>query len=168
MAGRGVVNRPRAAVGPDDLAEELEHQPLGALRVVHERPVPAAIKDLHAGARERIALPLGEGHRQVGVVPPPEHQDRTVQRPQHLTEPDACLGRVVGGPVQSQDGPLGARIAGLCYLMVIAGGLYAEVFVRASLLVPGDAAATARAIAANETLWRWGWRCTCSTWSPPS
>jgi hypothetical protein len=49
-----------------------------------------------------------------------------------------------------------ARIAGLSYLMVIAGGLYAEVFVRASLLVPGDAAATARAIAADETLWRWG------------
>jgi hypothetical protein len=49
-----------------------------------------------------------------------------------------------------------ARIAGLCYLMVIAGGLFAEAFVRASLLVPGDAAATAREIAANETLWRWG------------
>ena len=49
-----------------------------------------------------------------------------------------------------------ARIAGLCYLLVIAGGLYAEVFVRGSLLVAGDAAATARAIAANETLWRWG------------
>jgi hypothetical protein len=49
-----------------------------------------------------------------------------------------------------------ARIAGLCYLLVIAGGLYAEVFVRGSLLVAGDAAATARAIAANEALWRWG------------
>lgn len=49
-----------------------------------------------------------------------------------------------------------ARIAGLCYLMVIAGGLYAEVFVRGSLLVAGDAAATARAIAANQTLWRSG------------
>ena len=49
-----------------------------------------------------------------------------------------------------------ARIAGLCYLLVIAGGLFAEVVVRASLVVPGDAAATARAIAANETLWRWG------------
>ena len=49
-----------------------------------------------------------------------------------------------------------ARIAGLSYLVVIAGGLFAEVFVRASLLVPGDAAATARAIAADETLWRWG------------
>ena len=49
-----------------------------------------------------------------------------------------------------------ARIAGMCYLLVIAGGLYAEVFVRGSLLVAGDAAATARAIAANETLWRSG------------
>jgi Domain of unknown function (DUF4386) len=49
-----------------------------------------------------------------------------------------------------------ARIAGLSYLMVIAGGLFAEVLARESLLVPGDAAATARAIAANETLWRWG------------
>ena len=49
-----------------------------------------------------------------------------------------------------------ARIAGMCYLLVIAGGLYAEVFVRGSLLVAGDAAATARAIAANEALWRSG------------
>ena len=49
-----------------------------------------------------------------------------------------------------------ARIAGLSYLLVIAGGLYAEVFARTALLVPGDAAATARAIAADETLWRWG------------
>lgn len=49
-----------------------------------------------------------------------------------------------------------ARIAGLCYLMVIAGGLFAEGFVRGSLIVPGDAAATAQAIAANEALWRWG------------
>jgi Domain of unknown function (DUF4386) len=49
-----------------------------------------------------------------------------------------------------------ARIAGLCYLMVIAGGLFAEAFVRGSLIVPGDAAATAGAIAANEALWRWG------------
>jgi Domain of unknown function (DUF4386) len=49
-----------------------------------------------------------------------------------------------------------ARIAGLCYLAVIAGGLFAEGFVRGALVVPGDAAATARAIAADEALWRWG------------
>jgi hypothetical protein len=49
-----------------------------------------------------------------------------------------------------------ARIAGLSYLLVIAGGLFAEVLVGGSLIVPGDAAATARAIAANEAMWRWG------------
>src|SRR6266511_5455810 len=49
-----------------------------------------------------------------------------------------------------------ARIAGLCYLMVIAGGLFAEGLVLGSLVVPGDPAATARAIAADEALWRWG------------
>jgi hypothetical protein len=47
-------------------------------------------------------------------------------------------------------------VAGLCYLAVIAGGLFAEVAVRQSLVVPGDAEATARAILANETLWRLG------------
>jgi Domain of unknown function (DUF4386) len=49
-----------------------------------------------------------------------------------------------------------ARIAGLCYLVVIAAGLFAEGFVRGALVVPGDAAATARAIAGDEALWRWG------------
>jgi hypothetical protein len=49
-----------------------------------------------------------------------------------------------------------ARIAGLLYLLVIFGGLFAELFVRGSLTVPGDAAATARAIADSELLWRWG------------
>jgi hypothetical protein len=49
-----------------------------------------------------------------------------------------------------------ARVAGVCYLLVIAGGLFAEVVVRESLVVQGDAAATARAIAADEALWRWG------------
>ena len=49
-----------------------------------------------------------------------------------------------------------ARIAGLCYLFVIAAGVFAALFVRERLFVSGDAAATARAIAANEALWRWG------------
>jgi len=47
-------------------------------------------------------------------------------------------------------------VAGLCYLAVIAGGLFAEGVVRRSLIVPGDAASTARAIQENETLWRLG------------
>ena len=49
-----------------------------------------------------------------------------------------------------------ATVAGLCYLAVIAGGLFAEGMVRGSLVVPGDAAATATAILENETLWRLG------------
>jgi hypothetical protein len=39
---------------------------------------------------------------------------------------------------------------------VIAGGVFSALFVRESLFVSGDAAATARSIAANESLWRWG------------
>jgi hypothetical protein len=49
-----------------------------------------------------------------------------------------------------------ARIAGVCYLLVIAGGVFAALFVREALFVPGDAVATATAIAGHETLWRWG------------
>lgn len=49
-----------------------------------------------------------------------------------------------------------ARLAGWCYLVVIAGGIFAALFVREPLFVSGDAAATTRNIAANESLWRWG------------
>ena len=49
-----------------------------------------------------------------------------------------------------------ARIAGALYLTIIAGGLFAQVAVRQPLTVGGDAAATARAIAADEQLWRAG------------
>ena len=49
-----------------------------------------------------------------------------------------------------------ARIAGFCYLLVIAGGIFAGGLVRSTLITPGDVAATAQAIAANEALWRWG------------
>jgi hypothetical protein len=49
-----------------------------------------------------------------------------------------------------------ARLAGLFYLIVIAGGLFAEGYVRGALIVPGDAAATMQAIQTSETLWRWG------------
>ncbi len=48
------------------------------------------------------------------------------------------------------------RWAGVCYLLIIALGLYGEGFVRASLIVPGDAAATAQRIAAAPLLWRSG------------
>jgi len=49
-----------------------------------------------------------------------------------------------------------ARIAGFCYLVVIATGLFSEVFVRQALRVPNDALATAHLIQTNEMLFRWG------------
>ncbi len=49
-----------------------------------------------------------------------------------------------------------ARIAGLLYLIVIATGLFAEVFVRQALKVSGDAMATANNIQSSEMLFRWG------------
>jgi len=49
-----------------------------------------------------------------------------------------------------------ARVAGLGYLIIIATGIFAEFFVRSSLIVPGDAAATASAITASESLFRAG------------
>lgn len=48
------------------------------------------------------------------------------------------------------------RLAGLCYLAIIALGLWSEAFVRGSLVIAGDAAATARNIAAQPQLWRLG------------
>ena len=52
--------------------------------------------------------------------------------------------------------PRELRIAGLCYLAIIALGLWTEMFVRGSLVVAGDAAATAHNIAAQPQLWRLG------------
>jgi len=53
-----------------------------------------------------------------------------------------------------------ARIAGALYLIIIAGGLFAEMFVRDKLIVSGDAAATGKRIMAFEPLWRAGF---CAT-----
>lgn len=50
-----------------------------------------------------------------------------------------------------------ARIAGFCYLIVIATGLFSEVFVRQTLTVSNDALATAQNIQNNEMLFRWGY-----------
>lgn len=49
-----------------------------------------------------------------------------------------------------------ARIAGFCYLIVIATGLFSEVCVRQTLRVANDALATAHNIQTNEMLFRWG------------
>lgn len=49
-----------------------------------------------------------------------------------------------------------ARIAGLLYLVIILMGLFAEVFVRNKLFIPGDATATANNIIHADFLWRLG------------
>ena len=49
-----------------------------------------------------------------------------------------------------------ARMCGVFYLITILVGVYAEFFVRGSLIVSGDAAATARNIASSEQMWRNG------------
>jgi hypothetical protein len=47
-----------------------------------------------------------------------------------------------------------ARIAGLLYLVIIVSGIFGFFFVRQSLIVPGDAVATAANITASEGLFR--------------
>lgn len=49
-----------------------------------------------------------------------------------------------------------ARIAGLLYLYIIIAGSFAQLYVRSTLVVPGDAESTANNILANETLFRIG------------
>ena len=49
-----------------------------------------------------------------------------------------------------------ARIAGLLYLIIIVFGIFSEVFVRSSLIVTGDASATATNILASKWLFRIG------------
>lgn len=51
---------------------------------------------------------------------------------------------------------LKARIAGVLYLIVISGGIFAEIFVRGRLIVPGDPAATVHNIMVHELLYRLG------------
>ena len=49
-----------------------------------------------------------------------------------------------------------ARLGGLLYLFIIVAGAMGELLIRARLVVPGDAAATAGRILASESLWRVG------------
>ena len=49
-----------------------------------------------------------------------------------------------------------ARIAGLLYLMIFVGGIFAQFIVRQSLIVPGDGATTAENIRAAEAFFRLG------------
>jgi len=49
-----------------------------------------------------------------------------------------------------------ARAAGAGYLVIIVSGIFAEFFVRGSLIVPGNSGATAGNILASQALFRLG------------
>lgn len=49
-----------------------------------------------------------------------------------------------------------ARIAGVLYVLVIIGGVFAEFFIRSNLIVAGDTAATIDNLRSNEALFRIG------------
>ena len=49
-----------------------------------------------------------------------------------------------------------ARVGGLLYLIIIAAGMFGELFARGPLIVSGDAAATASHITDSLSLWRTG------------
>ena len=53
-----------------------------------------------------------------------------------------------------QSPQLYARIAGALYLILIVAGGWAEVFVRGTIIITGDAAATVHNIVASQSLWR--------------
>ena len=60
------------------------------------------------------------------------------------------------GPVASASPQAYARAGGVLYVLITAGALFAEAFVRGRLVVRGDAAATATHILGSETLFRVG------------
>jgi hypothetical protein len=65
-----------------------------------------------------------------------------------------------GGIEMSGDAPetpqVYARIGGVLYLIIIAAGIAGQLFIREPLVVSGDAASTARNVAASQSLWRLG------------
>jgi hypothetical protein len=65
----------------------------------------------------------------------------------------------MGSPLKSKEADVRSptrlvRGTGLLYLVIFALGIFAELFVRQNLIVPGDAAATASNIVASESLYR--------------
>ena len=77
-----------------------------------------------------------------------------------MTVVDGVGPSIAGGDVAlrtADDSPqMYARLAGFLYLYIIVAALAAEFFVRGTLIVTGDAAATGRNILASETLFRAG------------
>lgn len=65
-------------------------------------------------------------------------------------------GAMTSGRTDAPPSPAQLRTAGAMYLAIIALGLFGEIVVRGTLVVPGAAPATLAAIAAQPGLWRLG------------
>jgi hypothetical protein len=70
---------------------------------------------------------------------------------------DPCTqGRIVTDTTADISPQRYARLGGLLYLIIIVAGLTGELFIRGSIVVPRDAAATAQNLTASTSLWRAG------------
>src|SRR5919197_2629294 len=77
-------------------------------------------------------------------------------RPLAVSE-ERCREGVYMGEHRVESSPrVLSRIGGVLYLIIIAVGLFGEMFVRNRIAVAGDAAATAANIRSLESLWRVG------------
>lgn len=74
----------------------------------------------------------------------------------HSPSPTPTRAHAAPGPRAHRSPRTLARLAGLLYLVIFVCGLFSELAVRATAVVPGDAAATAQNILANATLFRLG------------
>ncbi len=63
---------------------------------------------------------------------------------------------IIGAKHSLRSPQLDARIGGVLYLVIIAVGASSELFIRSTLVVPGNPTATAERILASEQLWRFG------------
>jgi len=82
-------------------------------------------------------------------------------RGQHLAARVDGSGNTEGGSAvvsETRERPalFYARVAGFIYLTAMALGIFSQVFILGHIVVPGEAALTARNILASEGLFRWG------------
>src|SRR5688572_24402006 len=121
---------------------------------------------------DRFVVASDRGHTTVRApdpLPGPAPRNSPAVRPVDWAWERRWVGFAVsaGGSVVMHDmveGGLGgrtspqtlARIGGVLYLIIIVGGGFSEMFVRARTIVPGDPAATAANILSSELLWRVG------------
>jgi hypothetical protein len=73
-----------------------------------------------------------------------------------MNEPDNGGGMEIMDTIDYASLRKTARIAGILYLIIIVSGIFSEMLVRSSIVVPGDAAATAGNIMASAPLFRIG------------